>query len=346
MSRFVPGIDLCRRLYDEQVGPVLAGSFPSLRHSAALLGRGSEVLGFDDETSTDHDWAARVLLFLTDEDEATLGAEVTQRLDEALPPTFGGHPVRHEVHTVRGFVQQQLALDLDREVRAVDWLTMPENSLRSVTAGAVFHDEVGLGAVRERLSYYPRDVWFYLMITGWWRVHPEANLVGRTGSVGDELGSAVLGTRLAKDLMRLAFLMEREYAPYDKWFGTAFARLGCGPALTPYLNAVVHARSWQEREDALVGATTALVDVHNRLGLTAPVAVEVVQMWDRPFRVAWAEIPELLHAQIDDQEVLQISGKWPLGPVDQLRELTWAVRRRPAFLRIFSDLADGAATGQ
>lgn len=292
------------------------------------------MLGFDDETSTDHDWAARVLLFLTDEDEASYGAEVTHRLDEALPPTFGGHPVRHEVHTVRGFVQQELALDLDREVRAVDWLTMPENSLRSVTAGAVFHDEVGLGEVRQRLSYYPRDVWFYLLITGWWRVHPEANLVGRAGSVGDELGSALIGSRLAKDLMRLAFLMERQYAPYAKWFGTAFTRLACGPALTPVLQEVVHAETWRAREDALVRATTMLVDVHNSLGITAAVDVEVVRMCDRPFRVAWAEVPELLRAQIEDPEVRQVSDTWPLGPVDQLRELTWASRHRPAFVRV------------
>ena len=43
--------------------------------------------------------------------------------------------------------------------------------------------------------------------------------------MGDELGSAVLGARLVESAMRLAFLMERTYAPYVKWFGTAFARL-------------------------------------------------------------------------------------------------------------------------
>ena len=33
--------------------------------------------------------------------------------------------------------------------------------------------------------------------------------------------------------MRLAFLMERQYAPYAKWLGPAFARLACAPRLTP-----------------------------------------------------------------------------------------------------------------
>lgn len=49
-----------------------------------------------------------------------------------------------------------------------------------VTAGEVYHDEVGLQTARDRLAYYPRDVWLYLLMAGWWRVHPEMTwLVGR-----------------------------------------------------------------------------------------------------------------------------------------------------------------------
>ena len=73
--------------------------------------------------------------------------------------------------------------------------------------------------VRDRLGYYPRDVWLYLLMAGRWRVHPELNLVGRSGFVGDELGSSLIGSQLVSDLMRLCFLMERQYAPYSKWFG-------------------------------------------------------------------------------------------------------------------------------
>ena len=55
-SMFVPGAGLSRRLYHEVVRPILSARFPDLRHAAPLLGLGSEVLGFDDEMSTDHDW--------------------------------------------------------------------------------------------------------------------------------------------------------------------------------------------------------------------------------------------------------------------------------------------------
>src|SRR6476659_797588 len=121
VSMFVPGAELSRRFYDEVVQPVLSATFPGLPHAAALLGRGSEVLGFDDEMSTDHDWKPRVLVFLAEQDEPRRGAEVREALRGDLPPTFVGHPIHFEVHTVRGYVQQQLELDIDGDIEPRDW---------------------------------------------------------------------------------------------------------------------------------------------------------------------------------------------------------------------------------
>ena len=47
--------------------------------------------------------------------------------------------------------------------------------------------------------------------------------------------------------------------------------------------------------------------MHNALGLTAPVTTEVVQLWDRPFKVAWADIPDLLLPLIQDPAVVSIA---------------------------------------
>lgn len=210
---FTPGLELGRQFYQEAVQPLLEAEFPELPHSAALLGRGSEVLGFDDEMSKDHNWEPRVLLFLRDEDHAHHGASVAETLRRGLPARFRDHPTDHEICTLRGYFLEQLEFDIDGEIEAPDWLTFPEQRLGMVSAGAIYHDAVGLEAVRDRFAYYPRDVWRYLLLAGWWRIHPEANLVGRTGFVGDELGSTLIGSRLVHDLVRLCFLMERRYAP-------------------------------------------------------------------------------------------------------------------------------------
>ncbi len=49
MPVFVSGLDLSRRFFREIVRPLLAPAFPHLHYAAALLGPGSEVLGFDTE---------------------------------------------------------------------------------------------------------------------------------------------------------------------------------------------------------------------------------------------------------------------------------------------------------
>jgi hypothetical protein len=41
-------------------------------------------------------------------------------------------------------MQEHLELDIDGEIEARDWLTLPEQRLRMVSAGAVYHDDVGL----------------------------------------------------------------------------------------------------------------------------------------------------------------------------------------------------------
>jgi hypothetical protein len=68
MPDFIKGLELSRLFFEEAVRPALAAEFPSLRYAAALLGTGSEVLGFDTEMSADHGWGPRVDLFLKEED--------------------------------------------------------------------------------------------------------------------------------------------------------------------------------------------------------------------------------------------------------------------------------------
>jgi hypothetical protein len=267
---FIPGLLLNERFYREAVQPMLAEGFPRLRYSAALIGPGSDVLGYDTARSTDHEWGPRLLLLVSAEDHAQYAAAIHSALADRLPSTFMGYsthfgvpgsdgvrtitshpggPIAHkvEVHSPR-LLATWLGVDPCGKLSAVDWLLVPQQRLLDVTAGRVYHDGLDLlGPVREKLAYYPRDIWLFLLAAQWRRLSQQEAFVGRAGEAGDDLGSAVVAASLIRDLMALCFLLERRYAPYSKWFGTAFAALECAPLLTPLFRRTLRAESWPER---------------------------------------------------------------------------------------------------
>jgi len=109
------------------------------------------------------------------------------------------------------------------------------------------------------------------------------------------------------EVMHLCFLMERQYAPYSKWFGTAFARLACAPDLSPPLQATLAASTWQDRERHLSTAYAALAEMHNALGLTPPIEPHVSPFRDRPFQVIHGDrFWQALRAVVVDTEVQRL----------------------------------------
>ena len=147
--------------------------------------------------------------------------------------------------------------------------------------------------------------------------------MGRAGHAGDELGSAVIGRRLTRDLMALGFLLERRYAPYPKWFGTAFGRLDLAPALTPVLAELVAARTWPERQDAYAAAAGMLVRRQNALDLCAPVDPRPRLFHGRPFWVIdGARVASVLVAAIGDPAVRRLTRRRLIGSVDQWSDST------------------------
>jgi hypothetical protein len=229
VPEFVPGVELARAFYEEAVAPLLGDT----RHSAALLGTGSDILGFDTARSTDHGWGPRLKVFVEAEDVSRTEGAVETGLPDGFrgwPTRFGWDevPVSHHVEVVQfgEWLEARLGFDPRQGVSVRDWLTTPQQLLLEVTRGAVFHDGLGeLGPVRAALDWYPDEVWLWLTACQWRRIDQEEAFVGRTAEVGDELGSRVIAARLVRELMRLCFLFERRYAPYSKWLGSAFRGL-------------------------------------------------------------------------------------------------------------------------
>jgi hypothetical protein len=234
------------------------------------------------------------------------------------------YPVQHgvTVTTPARFFRAYLGVDPTVPMREVDWLQIPQQRLRTISAGRVFHDGLAqLEPVRRALRWYPHDVWLYLLANQWRRIDQEEPFMARCGDVGDELGSRLIAARLIGELMRLCFLMERQYAPYSKWFGTAFGRLACAPELTPIFEQVLGAADWREREQHLSQAYLIVARMHNALRVTPLLEPQVSPFHDRPYLVLHSDrFVEALHAAIQSHAV----RAWPrhIGAVGQFVDST------------------------
>jgi hypothetical protein len=344
-GEFLSGIALSRSLH-AVVAPLLAERFPSLPYASALVGPGSEVLGFDTSRSTDHDWGPRLTLFLHPGDVEQCGEAISDALSRHLPRSVRGWPTnfirsgadqssmpeptegpvdhRIDITDLGAWLTDRLGSDaaLGGEPDLLDWLSMPQQRLAEVTGGAVFHDGLGLlRPVRDRLTWYPEPVWRYLLACQWAKLSQEEPFVARAAEVGDELGSAVVAARQVREAMRLALLMARRYAPYSKWLGTAFTRRVPDAAeLADPMRVALAATGIAVREAALCEVYEALARRHNSLGLTAPLDPGRRRFFTRPFAVLDAgRFTAALYASITDPRIRSL----PLiGAVDQWADNT------------------------
>ncbi|UJW86204.1 DUF4037 domain-containing protein [Devosia sp. SL43] len=336
------GIELSRHFYVDVVCPWLDAAAPNLQHAAALIGYGSELLGFDDEMSQDHNWGARVHLFLSQDDFDVHAHRLVDAFTTEAPRQFMGEPIQWrsrphpaasgrwaagavehglEIHTIEARLAGGLALESVDSITPLQWLGLSEQRLLGFTAGAVFHDDGDrLGKVRSALSYFPRDIWLYKIACQWRRIGEEQAFVGRTGMVGDEIGSRVIAARLVRDVMRMGFLLDRRYAPYPKWFGSAFARLPIATTLSPLLERVLVAPDWQERGEALAAAYLALANRQRADGIGDVFEPVIGPYHERPF--ATINVDEIGAATARPIEDPFLKALPIVGSLDQVTDLT------------------------
>lgn len=313
MAEFIKGLDLCRGFFFEAAKPVLDRYFPGLRYSAGLIGYGSDVLGYDDPVSRDHMWGPRFYFF---PDPAEIGRkeEIFDVFSRELPYTYKGYSVNFTVpdpndngvqhpqfitsgrvnplifiRTFDEFLEDELGTsDLD-SLTAADWLTISEHRLLSLTAGELFHDGLNLAGRLDAIRFYPEDVRRYRIAANWDILASEQAFVRRCADVGDDLGSAIVAARMAERLMRLCFLYRKKYAPYSKWFGTAFMHLDLPQELKDSLSAALHAPDIGKREEELVRAQALTAALHNESGITAPVEYGIETYYGREIKVIFAD---------------------------------------------------------
>ncbi|HSI20435.1 MAG TPA: DUF4037 domain-containing protein, partial [Verrucomicrobiae bacterium] len=332
---FIPGIELNRMFYQQVVRPLLDKHAPGLIYSVGVVGEGSDVIRFDNPESMDHNWGPHLRIFLSEEDFEKKSKELDKMFRNELPVEFMGFPtnftpesdgylvqqmqhiekgpVNHliQFYTAKTFFQHYLGIDPKKRLTHVDWLTFPQQALIEVSAGELYHDGLKLQKLRDRFSYYPDDVWRYMYTIQWGRLANLETFPGRTGSVGDELGSQIVTNRIVHCLIQMCFLMEKQYMPYPKWFGSTFSRLRPANELTHIFLNTVHATNWQEREEHLGYAYEIILRRHNELKLMKPWNTEMKEFEGRRYKVIYAnKIYDQLHEKLPPK----FKGlRWPMG---------------------------------
>lgn len=360
MSEFIKGLELCEGFFQEQARPILDKEFPNLHYAAGLLGYGSDVLGYDDAVSADHMWGPRFYLFLGKKDIG-LKPGILETLAKELPYTYRGHSVhfsepdpndggvRHPefihtgkvsplvwIHTPEDFQNQYLGKTPET---AAGWLSLSEHRLLGFTSGRLFTDMLGMQSLRDRFSGYPDEVRLYLIASQWALIAEEQAFVKRCGSRGDEIGSRIVCSRIADRLMRLCFLYENRYAPYSKWFGTAFSALPVNPQIGEEIRQVLMANDIHQRELHLVNAQVLTAELHNGKHLTEPVSTKPQSYFGRDIQVICADrIADTVKKRLTDPQLQKLPLFGTLSQVGNFVTLSDDPSCRPGISALYENL--------
>lgn len=323
-------MELCEGFFNDCAKGIIEKSFPDLIYSAGLIGYGSDVLGYDDAVSTDHMWGPRFYLFLRKEDISKKD-DIFRALSEKLPYTYQGYSVNFTapdpddcgvqhpefissgkvnplifIQTFDEYLTEQLGTYNLDHISPFEWLAFSEHRLLSLVSGKFFADGLNCSKTVSKIKYYPKEVKLYLIASNWEAIASEQAFVKRCGECSDETGSRIICARISERLMRLCFLYCDTYAPYSKWFGTAFAKLPVDSKIKNSIQKALLANSLTERENRIVEAQALVADIHNSSKLTNFVDFHIESYFGRDIKVIFADkfveatVKELKNTEFDN----------------------------------------------
>lgn len=242
------GLELSEKYYEAYGRPMLETQFAAILGQTAvgLVGQGSECLGFDDEISMDHDYGPSFCIWLPREVYEQYGVQMQAAYD-ALPQDFMGFSGRITQEQGQGRVGVLCLEDfyagiLGRDIVPAtkeEWLVLDEAALATATSGRVFEDRLGrFSAVRDGLlNYYPREVWIRRLVQSLAKAAQSGQYnYARAMKRGERIAAEMALTDFIRESMHVVYLLNRKYAPYDKWMRRGLKELSIGSEIGDMLD--------------------------------------------------------------------------------------------------------------
>ncbi len=224
------GLQLAREYYETYGKQMLEDNFKDYLPfiSVGLAGSGSEVLGFDDEISKDHDFEPGFCIFIPGENIIDRKAAFSlERAYAKLPSEFKGFTrqkinpaggARHGVIRLEDFLTEKIG-NPEGKLSVYEWLKIPTQYLLEVTRGELFFDgDKKFTKIREELSIMPRDIRLK-------RLAGHLLMMSQSGQYnftrmckrGEWAAAGICVYEYAKNAIASIYLLNNEYMPYYKW---------------------------------------------------------------------------------------------------------------------------------
>lgn len=199
------------------------------RIAVGLAGRGSECFGFDDELSHDHDCQVGFALWISSEDERKFGFRLERmysRLRKEFPPPVIGSTQKSHFGTIEqgvividDFFRRHLGIS-GAPQSIEQWLHIPEYALAEAVNGRVFRDDQGFfSSIRQTIRCgMPEDVRLK-------KIAARAVVMAQSGQYnfmrcikhGEPGAARLFLAEFVRAAGSMIFLLNRQFAPYDKW---------------------------------------------------------------------------------------------------------------------------------
>ena len=335
-------ITISRQFFEQIVKPILEREFPAETAQTAfgLFGQGSEALGMDDDYSRDHHWGVRIDALMSPEIYEHKSEAMQQVLAANLPKTYQGLEIGQGLiagagispDTLPGFLHRSIGLDRAPQTDE-EWLGMPEEDIIHVINGEVWHDPRGeFSAIRTRLAaYYPEPVRLRRM-AHWCRYFSGMGTYALKRALlrDNELFATLALGKAVRWGIQLAFMLDKQYYPYDKWLSAYFARLPRMYArLGPLVDEIISLATPWERKQMLLDQMSDVLDAAMvEDGIIKPhpkfVGTESsgYRLMEHAYKEILSKVPDNLKSVIPQWEQIYLE-KFVVGYVDALDWDTW-----------------------